>query len=96
MKVVFNNCYGGFGLSDKALEMISFIKGYYVKESDFSSAESRIDPDLVYVVEKLGKEANTSYSNLQIKEIFEPYRIEEYDGRESVKHPSDYNFVYFL
>lgn len=96
MKVVFNNCYGGFGLSDKALEMLSSIKGYYVKDTDFSSDESRIDPDLVYVVEKLGKEANTSYSNLQIKEIFEPYRIEEYDGIESVKHPSDYNFVYFL
>lgn len=96
MKVVFNNCYGGFGLSAKALEMLSSIKGYYVKESDFSLAESRIDPDLVYVVEKLGKEANTSYSNLQIKEISEPYRIEEYDGIESIKHPSDYNFVYFL
>ena len=96
MKVVFNNCYGGFGLSNKALEMLSSIKGYTVTNDDFDSAESRIDQDLVAVVETLGEEANTPYSNLQIKEIFEPYRIEEYDGIESVKHPSDYNFVYFL
>ena len=50
----------------------------------------RHDPDLVAVVEALGKEVNGSFSKLTIAEIDEDkYFIDEYDGRESVVTPTD-------
>ena len=51
---------------------------------------NRHDPDLVAVVEALGKEANGTFSKLAIAEIDEDkYFIDEYDGRETVVTPAD-------
>lgn len=45
----------------------------------------RHDPDLIRVVEELGKEANGICANLVIKDIGDSkYHIDEYDGYESV------------
>lgn len=45
----------------------------------------RHDPDLVAVVEALGKEVNGTFSEFAIAEIYEyKYFIDEYDGRETV------------
>ena len=121
-KTVYNNCYGGYTLSDKAIDWLSehgsestknFIaqKRIEAKErEDFSSASQeridnvtkfyvmdavrsflkRHDPDLVAVVEALGKEASSTFSELAIAEIDEDkYFIDEYDGMEAVVTPAD-------
>jgi hypothetical protein len=80
-KIVLNGCYGGFGLSDRALEMLSLI---YVHDVD------RTDTELVKVVEELGNDANDSYGDLYIVEIpleyvdAKAWSIYEYDGIETL------------
>ena len=138
MKVVYNACYGGFGLSDKAIEAYlikkeipyykvktkmsfnsdvefyktepsgelkaKFLMEYhefeYTKEEnkwinenslyDIKREIERHDPILVSIVEELGKEANSMSADLQIEDITgNKYRINEYDGNESVSTPAD-------
>jgi hypothetical protein len=52
----------------------------------------RTDPILIQVIEELGDAANGMCAALAIAEIPEgtKYRIDEYDGRESVMTPDDY------
>jgi len=136
-KVVYNGCYGGFSLSDKAVERyMQLSKITYVKvntrplfgstvdffktepsdelklkfledrynsttteeerkwiddnQIDYSRDLERHDPILVQVVEELGEEANGTYADLQIEEIIgNKYRIDEYDGNESVSTPEE-------
>jgi hypothetical protein len=72
-KIVYNDCYGGFGLSKKAIERYCELSGLGATfvEDEYSgywelpngdywyhSNLSRDDPFLVQVVEELGKEAN--------------------------------------
>lgn len=126
-KIVYNACYGGFGLSEAAMrlyaqkkglplfvfnpygidsdlgkqyftadpsEYISDEKGYPAVDHDFYSKYSlydrdfdRTDPVLVEVVEELGEKANDTFSELRVREL-EPgtmYRIEEYDGYETIE-----------
>ena len=136
-KIVYNGCYGGFGLSDRAIRRYAEIKGItlYPEEVALGSAgftytnywtippEGRVgkvidesewyshsleeraasnkfcsdhqidhrniprnDPVLVQVVEELGREAGSEHADLKIREIVPGtrYRIDEYDGRESV------------
>ena len=134
MKVVINDCHGGFQLSNEAIELYIKLKGldlfkhydeewgwnnYFtvpyeeykkVHKNDMTKTEwegmeegmgrykdsnalswsyrdiTRNDPVLVQVVEKLGKDANTRYSNLKIVEIPDDveWTIDEYDGAEWV------------
>lgn len=122
-KIVYNDCYGGYALSDKAIDWLSehgsertkkFIAQKRLeaneKIKDYDSrvrvtADStrkfyimdalryflrRHDPDLVAVVEALGKEVNGTFSDLAIEEIDgDMYNIEEYDGKETVVTPDD-------
>lgn len=55
---------------------------------------SRTDLALVQVVEELGEAANGIYAQLAIVEISAglKYRIDEYDGLESVMTPDDYQW----
>ena len=95
-KVVFNNTYGGFELSKKAVD---WLRAHGVSENDIAGylndAFPRHDPLLVQLVEELGKEASQSlYSNLQITEIDgDIYRIEEYDGKETVVTPENEDWL---
>jgi len=52
----------------------------------------RDDPALVQVVEELGNGASGKYADLSIAELAAGtlYRIDEYDGMESVMTPDDY------
>lgn len=77
MKIIINNCYGGFGLSTKALEYLSITHDYHIQ---------RNDPLLIECVEKLGIDANGRYSKLKIIEIPDDVEwiIQEYDGMEWV------------
>ena len=51
---------------------------------------SRHDPDLIAVVEELGKQACGSFSDLRVVTLRgNRYRIDEYDGSESVVEPNE-------
>jgi uncharacterized protein (UPF0210 family) len=91
MKVAYNSCYGGFGLSALALEELAKKKGvspegYY---PSFYDDEARADPDLIEIIERLGSKANGSCAQLEIAEIPNgaDFEIDEYDGNESVVPP---------
>lgn len=53
----------------------------------------RHDPVLVQVVEELGDKANGECAKLAIEEVDGPYRIDEYDGFESVETPGSYDWI---
>ena len=110
-KIVYNNCYGGFGLSKKAIERYSDLAGLgltFVEEDELwghwelpngdywyaSDLVSRDDPFLVQVVEELGEEAESNAASLSIYELpaGTKYRIEEYDGMETVMTIDEYKW----
>lgn len=83
-KIVYNACYGGFGLSDEAVEMYLTLKGFKFTKtpgrwgSNFSVEGwedfyyrriDRDDPILVEVVEKLGDKANGFCAKLRVEDI---------------------------
>jgi hypothetical protein len=53
----------------------------------------RHDPVLVQVVEELGDKANGEYAKLSIEEVYGPYRIDVYDGYESVETSATYDWI---
>jgi hypothetical protein len=59
----------------------------------YGDAISRHDPILVQVVEELGDKANGMCAKLAIAEVSGPYRIDEYDGFESVETPDGYDWI---
>lgn len=122
-KVVYNDCFGGYALSDKAIDWLEeygskrtkeFItqkkieanekikdydpkvrvtanstRKFYIMDAVRNFLE-RHDPDLVAVVEALGKEVYDTFSSLAIEEIEgDMYNIEDYDGKETVVTPDD-------
>jgi len=110
-KIVYNACYGGFGLSEAAMRRYAELKvwGFKIEQYDEHNARhymidnegneideydlnDRADPVLVQVVEELGDAANTLYSDLRIRELpaGTKYRIDEYDGVETVMTIDDY------
>lgn len=91
-KVVYNACFGGFGLSDKAVARLKEL-GSTINDTYLPWEFPRHDLLLVQVVEELGDEVNTWASKLCIKEVSGPYRIEEYDGAETVYEPDGYNWI---
>lgn len=83
MKIAINKCWGGFGLSDKAMELYQELSG---KECGYWDIE-RNDPFLIEVIETLGEDANRDYSELRIVEIPDDVQwdIHNYDGMEHVE-----------
>lgn len=119
-KIVYNNCYGGFGLSKVAMLRYAELKGITVYPQQVSSActvywtepvtdgvdpnrrnslhhssISRIDPVLVQVIEELGSSvASDNYAELTICDlpVGTRYRIDEYDGNESIRTIDEYRW----
>ena len=115
-KIVYNACYGGFGLSKKAVLRYAELSGFTLERAStklFEDSEegvfthwkrdgeywsdhdiSRTDPNLVQVVEELGDKASDRFSDLQIRELAPgtKYRIDEYDGMETVMTVDDYTW----
>ena len=83
MKIVINNCNGGFGLPKEALTLFNERSGAVVIY-DFNI--KRNDPILVEIVEQLGEAADGDYAELKVVEIPDDvqWTIEEYDGAEWV------------
>jgi hypothetical protein len=139
-KIVYNSCYGGFGLSAAAMVRYAEIKGFKIYPTRHETYSSlmvywlvppeerptplngdwqkytneewkiyneefknktinddkieRDDPALVQVVEELGEAANGDYARLEIEEVPAGtlYRIDEYDGKESVETRESYDW----
>ena len=77
-KIVINNCYGGFGLSEAAMKNFPDYKSAY----DIP----RNDPLLVEIVEAEPERASGFCASLKVVEIPNDveWTIEEYDGIEWV------------
>jgi hypothetical protein len=90
MKVVYNNCYGGFSLSSKAQTRYTELSGKSCPDRDVE----RDDPILIQVIKELGKDANGSFAALKIIDVLpgSRWRIDEYDGQESVMCIEDYEW----
>jgi hypothetical protein len=83
--VVINDCYGGFGLSTRAINDYKTLAG--ITDPSFSEREiPRDDPYLVKIVKELGMGANGTHSNLKLVEIpgDVKWHIGDYDGAEWV------------
>jgi len=83
MKVVINDCHGGFGLSEDSLNEYKIRKG--ITDPNFYYYNIPRDcPVLVAMVEEGG--VDTLYSDLKVVEIPDDvnWYIEEYDGLEHV------------
>lgn len=114
-RVVYNACYGGFGLSDAAILKGREISGdpkwggaafageTYTDGSvltrNFGSHHgdvSRTDHVLLSVIDAIGLEASSA-PMARLKIAYVPsggrYRIDEYDGNETVKTPDDYEWA---
>ncbi len=85
MKIVINNCYGGFGLSDTAITLYNRLSGT-PSISECEPEPERDDPYLIQVVEMLGELASRQSSKLEIVVIPDDvkWHIVEYDGMEHV------------
>src|SRR5713101_1086281 len=103
IKVVYNACFGGFGVSEKAIRRMAELghkgaKKALKKPYSFGGKKrysltdiDRHDPLLVQVVEELGDEASDSLARLRIATVDgDRYSISYYDGRETVQG-SDYD-----
>jgi len=83
MKVVINDCHGGFGLSDAALKEYKIRKD--ITDPNFYHYDIPRDcPVLVEMVER--GDVDSVYSDLRVVEIPDDvnWYIEEYDGLEHV------------
>ena len=84
MKVLFNNCYGGFGFSKAFMEAYPEIKG---KEY------SRTNSELIKMVKNFGlKQASDNFSAIAIAFVPDEatdWWIDKYDGYESVYYVLD-------
>ena len=89
-KIVYNVCFGGFGISQAAWERYVELGGKAESGWDIE----RTDPILVQVVEEMGKSASGSFADLHIADLpaGTKYRIDEYDGSESVMTIDDYEW----
>ena len=91
-KIVFNGCFGCFGLSEAGFKRYAELGG--IAENLYQLDSNRADPILAQVVEELGKKANTRFSDLMIRELpaGTKYRIDEYDGNEAVVTIDEYDW----
>ena len=98
MKVVLNGCYGGFEINERAYDAIkrngeAVGEAYYIFDNfHVRNVESlRYSPTLISIIED-GVDCNTSCSNLYVVDIPDEatdYRINDYDGVESVIYVLD-------
>ncbi len=93
-KIVYNNCYGGFSLSDKEKKLWLERGGDPKALQSWGMEAWRSDPILINIVEE--RLPNDKFAtDLQIAEISSgtKYRIDEYDGLERVMAIDDYDWL---
>jgi len=86
MKVVINNCYGGFSVSKAVYDFLGLPVDSYGYCKYTGECWDRNDPDLVRAVEALGEKANGRNAELAIVDIPDDvkWHVVEYDGIECV------------
>jgi hypothetical protein len=89
-KVVYNRSYGGFSISNVALELL---KQRGINTNTYCTNIPRHHPELVAIVEILGRMANSDNNELEVKTVSGPYIIDEYDGLESVLQKQDIKWI---
>lgn len=96
--VVYNACYGGFGISNEAVDWLLEHGSKHVHLFDRPSCfgtkgewiGTRHDPLLVKCVRALKDKANGVHADLDIVKLDGThYRIDRYDGEETVEQPTD-------
>lgn len=94
LKVVINDCYGGFSVGDEAIKLGRELSGDPKWCEDYHTIP-RHDKTLVAVVTMLGYGAGKyEYTRLTVREIEgNRYKIDEYDGLEEVIEPKDIHWV---
>lgn len=93
-KIVYNDCFGGFGLSQEAIDRYWELKKK-PKPDDWDDYDlDRDDKILVKVVEELGDDASGPSADLKIRNLKKGtlYRIDEYDGLERVETQDGYEW----
>ena len=84
IEVLYNDCYGGWAISEKAKELYTFRK---TKSSNY--CRRRNDPILIQIYNELGDEFDGKHSKTSIEKIPKKYEnyyyISEYDGLEKVE-----------
>ena len=81
-KVVLNKCYGGFSFSYEAEKWMEERNDTWYRDLP------RHHPLLIECVQTFGDKVNGAFSEICIVEIENPqYKIDEYDGYESVITP---------
>jgi hypothetical protein len=90
IEILYNISYGGWGISDKAMELYKLRNVNYNSMELISDEElSRTDPILIQIYNELGDEMNTKFCKIRIKKIPKKYEnyyyISEYDGKESIR-----------
>jgi redox-sensitive bicupin YhaK (pirin superfamily) len=83
IKMVLNKCYGGFGLSAEAREVL---------DVDWPGDLDRTDARLVEMVEDDPEAVAGSFAKLQVVSLPDEttdYHIDEYDGFETVTYVVD-------
>lgn len=84
MKIVINKCFGGFSVNDNIVKMLNL-------ESRYDLEDDRTNAKLIELIEA-GENVNSEYSDLVVVEIPEDatdYKINEYDGYETVYYVLD-------
>uniref|UniRef100_A0A6C0IEK8 Uncharacterized protein n=1 Tax=viral metagenome TaxID=1070528 RepID=A0A6C0IEK8_9ZZZZ len=91
IEILYNTSYGGWGISDKAIELYKLRNvndNSMALEYECHELLSRTDPILIQIYNELGDEMNTKCCKIRIKKIPKKYEnyyyISEYDGKESI------------
>lgn len=91
MKLVLNKRFGGFSLSEEACKKL-FALGVKEFEDDYWEEIDRNNEHLIAIVEHDAESANGGCAELEIVEIPDSatdWRIDEYDGWETVTYVVD-------
>lgn len=83
MKMIINDCYGGFGVRQEILDELEL--------NDFSEEELRTAARLIEEIEN-GKDVSDDCAELKVVEIPDEstdYYLDEYDGLETVIYVVD-------
>ena len=89
IEILYNINYGGWSVSNKAIELYKLRSNLSELEKNFC----RNDPILIQIYKELGNDFDGMCSKSKIEKILKKYEyfyyIEEYDGKECIK--IDYN-----
>ena len=88
IEILYNICYGGWGISKKTIELYKLRSNLTELNFNYNYC-CRNDTILIQIYKELGDEFDDKYSRTKIKKILKKYEnyyyIDEYDGKEFVK-----------